>query len=108
MPTVMTLHAGHVMMQRDPFPHLESPNFLADTNNGSAGLMSKHSRWRHRSVMDLFDVRRAHTTSSNLYQQIAGTNFRHRQYFQAQVIHTPVNNRFHRLWNAIHPTKVTD
>ena len=58
-------------------------------------FMPQNSRRRHGAVMNFFDVGRANTTNGHSHQNLRWADARDRDFFQAQVIDSAINDSPH-------------
>ena len=64
--------------------------------------MSKNTRRRHGAILNLFNVGRADAASSDFDEQFICTDARDRHGFNAQVVHTAIDDGAHGFWNIEH------
>ena len=91
-----------MVMQGDPFADLKSLRTVSDANNGSRGLMAKNARWRHRAVLNFFDIRWTNAANGHFYQQFVRADSRDGNGFNAEVVRPAINRRTHCFGNRKH------
>jgi hypothetical protein len=95
MPAGMAFQARHVVMQGNPIADFKPAHFAPRTHNRPSGFMPKNPWGWDSAVMNFLNVRRADTTSGNLYQQLIRANLRNWHSLDSNVINPAVNCRLH-------------
>gem|GEM_PF-541106 len=99
VPTEVAMHAGDVMVEGHAVADPETPGRGTDPHDGSTRFVPEDAGSRNGALLDLLDVRGAHTagghTDKDLIRPDAGDIDR----FQTKVVDAAVDNRPHGLRN---------
>jgi hypothetical protein len=102
MPARVAFQAGNVMMQRNPVADFKTLKVSSHFHNRPGGFVSENPRQGNRSVPDFFYVRRTDAANGHLDEQLAGTDPRDRDGFDAEVVRAAINDGTHGLRDHEH------
>ena len=106
MAAKVAIEAWNVVVQRNAVADFkvarEDARPTTDTDNCSGGFMSENARRRHRAVLNLLDVGRADAANGDLDEQFIRADARDGHGFNAQVVHTAINNGAHGFGDIEH------